>query len=323
MLKSLMNGTALRGSMAFAADAANAQGMNTNLTHVVAQNPDNVFAFICKTLEAVHKSSTSLCVSIAQLFIVRTFHGDDAQRWPAVKTRDWLKAQLNERGLRQAMSYKYIQTGQEIARLIQKKYVWGGLMHEVLAAETEMKAYNAILRCVMAHEFLAAGQKPALEWLLDADSKPRFSLDVLRVNLGLDKLMPKVPVTAAPQPGSNTTETPTIASVPATKASPASMVARLKADPEALAGIDSGTLAGAIEKVIGREPMAERLISLCSLAECIKLQTVLNDRIAALADVKPEVEAAPTDAPVETKEETVIEPTTTGRRGRNKSRKAA
>ena len=69
-------------------NSATAQGMNTNLTHVVSQDPANVFAFICKTLEGVHKQSTSLVVSIAQLFLVRTFHADDEQRWQAVKTRD-------------------------------------------------------------------------------------------------------------------------------------------------------------------------------------------------------------------------------------------
>lgn len=290
--------------------AANAQGMNTNLTHVINQSPDNVFSFICKTLEAHHKVSTSLVVGIAQLFIVRTFNGDDAQRWPAVKTRDWLKAQLNERGLKQAMVYRYIATGQELARLIQKRYVWGGVMHEILAAESEQKAFNVMLRCVMDHSYLAAGAKPTLEWLPDADMKPRFSLDVLRVNLGLDTLdpvkqpgyvAPQVPITNA-TPGSNPAP---VITTPATKAGPASIVSRVANDPEVLKGISAGALAVAVEKVIGRETMAERLISLCTLTECLKLQTVLNERMKQLADGTDETEkdrtaAHATDLPANT-----------------------
>lgn len=328
MLKSLLNGTALRGVVTFAADAANAQGMNTNLTHIVSQDPDNVFNFICKTLEIIHKSSVTLCCGIAQLFLVRTFHMDDAQRWKAERTRDFLKAQLNERGLKQAMVYRYIATGQEIARLIQKKYVWGGVMHEILAAETEQKAFNVIHRCVMAHDYLPANQKPTLDWLLDGDHKQRFSLDVLRVNLGLDKLEPsRQPGYVAPQPvtnaspGSNAPDT-TIAA-PATKANPASIVARVTADPDALKGVSIETMAGAVEKVIGRETMAERLISLCTVEECLKLQTVLNNRMLELANAKPE--AVATDAPTETKTVPPVNeievPETT--KGRARSRKRA
>lgn len=315
--------------------AANAQGLNTNLTHVVSQDPNNVFNFICKTLEGIHKASTSLVVGIAQLFIVRTFHQDDEQRWKAEKTRDWLKAQLNERGLKQAMAYRYIATGQELARLIQKRYVWGGVMHEILAAETETKAFNTMLRCVMEHAYLPATQKPTLDWLYDADHKARFSLDVLRVNLGLDKLDPTkqagyVPVTN-PSPGTNPA-TPAIPTAPATKAAPASIVSRVTSDPEALKGISTGSLAVAIEKVIGREPMAERLISLCTLAECVKLQSVLNDRIRELAD-KPEgvPEVVATDVatgtvlPQNEMVTTEVEQAevTTGRKRSGRNRKAA
>lgn len=288
--------------MADKTNAAAAQGLNTNLTHCVSQSPDNVFSFICKTLEGIHKQSTSLVIGIAQLFIVRTFHQDDEQRWKAEKTRDWLKAQLNERGLKQAMVYRYIATGQELARRIQKRYVWGGVMHEILAAETEPKAFNTMLKCVMEHGYLDATQKPALDWQYDADHKARFSLDVIRVNLGLDKLDPTrqpgyvapQPVTNA-QPGSNAA-TPAIPTAPATKAAPASIVSRVTSDPDALKGISAGSMAVAIEKVIGREVMAERLISLCTLAECVKLQSVLNERIKAIA-TEPVPEAQPTDQP--------------------------
>lgn len=303
---------------------ASAQGMNTNLTHVVSQDPAKVFDFVAKTLETIHKQSVSLICGIAQLFIVRTFHGDDQQRWKAEATRDWLKAQLNERGLQQAMVYRYIKTGQELARLIQKRYVWGGVMHEILAAEDERKGYNAIQRCVMSHGYLPAETKPALDWLLDGDSRPRFSLDVLRVNLGLDTLDPTkqkgyvAPITN-PQPAAG--EAPVVPAVPATKSAPASIVARIKADPEALKGISTGEMAVAVEKVIGREPMAERLISLCTLAECLKLQTVLNERMKVLSAEPPaETEATPTDQP-----ETVIEAPapTTGKRERNRRGKTA
>lgn len=279
--------------------AANAQGMNTNLTHVINQSPDNVFNFICKTLEAVHKTSTSLVVGIAQLFIVRTFNADDEQRWAAVKTRDWLKAQLNERGLKQAMVYRYIATGQELARLIQKRYVWGGVMHEILSADNEQKAFSTMMRCTMEHGYLPAGSKPVLDWLYDADHKARFSLDVLRVNLGLDKLDPVrqagyvAPITNV-QPGAN--RDPVIPSAPATKAAPASIVSRVTSDPEALKGISPGALAVAVEKVIGRETMAQRLISLCTLDECLKLQTVLNTRMQQLADAPEPSPAEQTEA---------------------------
>lgn len=303
------------------ADTASAQGMNTNLTHVVSQDPANVFSFIAKTLEAHHKLSTSLVCGIAQLFIVRTFHGDDAQRWPAVKTRDWLKAQLNERGLKQAMVYRYIATGQEIARLIQKKYVWGGVMHDILAADNEMKGYNAIYRCVMDHGYLIG--EPTLQWGMDSDGKPRFSLDVLRVNLGLDKLDPAMQKGYVP-PSLSDILSSTTPDVPATKASPASVVSRVKADPEVLKDIPIETMAGAIEKVIGRETMAERLISLCSLEECLKLQTVLNERMKTLA-------AAPMEEPVKTEVpanelatiEPVTETETVSSRKRGSKRKAA
>ena len=99
-----------------AKSSAETQGMQTNLTHVLHQDPDKVFSFICKTLEGIHKQSVSLVCSIAQLMIVRTFHQDDNQRWKIEKTRDYLKAQLNERGLKRASVFIYIATGQELAR---------------------------------------------------------------------------------------------------------------------------------------------------------------------------------------------------------------
>lgn len=323
--------------MAAKTNAAAAQGLNTNCTTVLNQSPDNVFQFICKTLEAHHKVSTSLVVGIAQLFIVRTFNADDQQKWLAVKTRDWLKAQLNERGLQQAMVYRYISTGQELARLIQKRYVWGGVMNEILTADNEQKAFNVMMKCVMEHGYIPAGAKPTLDWRYDADHKARFSLDVLRVNLGLDTLAPVVPVTnAQPQPGTNAPAV--VPSAPATKAAPASIVSRVSSDPDALKGISAGALAVAVEKVIGRETMAERLISLCTLPECLKLQTVLNTRMQQLAEGKDETEvdrvaahATPTDEPATlpvnelNPAEVIAEKPTTGKREarRRGGRKAA
>lgn len=337
MLKHLLAGSSLSSYAVYAAKdtgTAEAQGMNTNLTHVVSQDPANVFNFICKTLEGIHKQSVSLVCGIAQLFIVRTFHIDDEQRWKAERTRDWLKAQLNERGLKQAMVYRYIATGQELARLIQKKYAWGGVMHEILAAETENKGFNTIHRCVMDHNYLPAVQTPPLQWLMDADGKPRFSLDVLRVNLGLDKLDPtKQPGYTAPapaptqaRPGANAAE-PVIPSAPATKASPASVLSRVQSDPDVLKGLSPETMAGVVEKVIGRETMAERLISLCTLEECVKLQTVLNERMKALAEAPKEAapaedeggtkEAMPTDQEGKAVEQ--AEPTSGRRRNRRQN----
>lgn len=322
--------------MAKDSGTAVAQGMNINLTHVVNQDPAVVFQFICKTLEGIHKQSVSLCVGIAQLFIVRCFHADDQQKWKAEAVRDFLKAQLNERGLKQAMVYRYIATGQEIARLIQKKYAYGGVMHMILAAEDERKGYKAVYDCVMLHDYLPATEKPKLEWLLDGDNKPRFSLDVLRVNLGLDTLdATKQPGYVKPAPITNATPgtnppTPVVPTAPPTKAAPASIVSRLTADPDALKGISTGALAVAVEKVIGREVMAERLISLCTLAECVKLQTALNTRMQVLAtepepkpeekpeEKAPEPDAQPTDEPSKVEQP---EPTT-ARRTRSR-RKAA
>lgn len=292
---------------------AEKQGMQANLTHVVSQDPENVFQFICKTLEGIHKQSVSLVCGIAQLMIVRTFHQDDNQRWKLEKTRDFLKAQLNERGLKRAAVYMYIATGQELARLIQKKYGFGGVMHHILAAKNEQEGFQAIHRCVMEHMYLTG--KPTLEWLLDDAKKPRFSLDTLRVNLGLDKLDPtKQPGYVAPVASPGAAPRPLEIPVPATKASPASIQARVAADPAVLKDVKPEVIVRALDNV-SREPMAERLISMCTLDECLKLQKVLNDRVAELAKEKAEEE------PVAEPDKTEPEVTETATRRRRQSRR--
>jgi hypothetical protein len=248
--------------------------------------------------------------------IVRTFHSDDNQRWKLEKTRDYLKSQLNERGLKRASVYSYIATGQELARLIQKKYGFGGVMHHILAAKNEQEGFNVIHQCVMAHDYLSSA--PKLDWLLDDAKKPRFSLDTLRVNLGLDALDPTKQPGYKPPVENTTTPAaprPEEIAVPATKASPASIQARVAADPEVLKGVKPEVVARVIDKV-SRVPMVERLISLCTLEECLKLQKVLNDRVAELANEKAEA------AQQETKPEEGAEVTETATR-RSRRRKTA
>jgi hypothetical protein len=102
--------------------------------------------------------------------------------------------------------------------------------------------------------------------------------------------------------------------VPATKASPASIQARVAADPAVLKNVKPEVIVRALDNV-SREPMAERLISMCTLDECLKLQKVLNDRVAELAKEKAEEE------PVAEPDKTEPEVTETATRRRRQSRR--
>lgn len=299
---------------------AEKQGMMTNVTSIQNQNADTVLQSVRQLAEVHHKSSIMLVAGICQFLIVRAYHSDDNQRWNLERSRDFLKVQLNERGLKQAMTYRYIATGLELARAIVRKFGLGtGVMGEIFLAKHEQEAHKVIMRCVADQSFLPAA--PTLDWLLDGEKKPRLSLDVLRVNLGLDKLDPtKQPGYVAPAavPGNGLTPA---ATVPATKASPASIAARLKADPDILKEVPQSVILGAVDKVVGREIMAERLISLCTLDECIKLQTAINDRMKALSEAPKEPVAEPVPAPVT--EEPVAEDGTEVKTTRAQKRAAA
>lgn len=282
------------------AKASEVQGMLTNVTAVQNQNPDTVLNNVRTLADVHHKSSINLVCGICQFLIVRAYHQDDAQRWNLERSRDFLKAQLNERNLKQAMVYRYIATGLELARAIVKRFgIGSGVMGEIFLAKHETEAFKAIVKCVESNSYLPG--EPIAAWSVDAEQRPRFSLDVLRVNLGLDKLDPtKQPGYTAPvpaAPGAALAVTPT---APATQAKPASIIARLKADPDVLSKAPPEIIMAAVDKVVGREKMAERLIGLCTLDECILLQTAISERMKALSLIPASTPAAAeVGAPVE------------------------
>lgn len=297
------------------AKTSEVQGMLTNVTSVQNQSPDTVLQNVRTLAEVHHKASINLVCGICQFLIVRAYHADDAQRWNLDRSRDFLKIQLNERGLKQAMSYRYIATGLELARAIVKRFgIGSGVMGEIFLSKHENDAFKVIQKCVETHSYLPDASKPLASWSLDAEHRPRFSLDVLRVNLGLDTLDPaKQPGYTAPAPASPGATLAPAVTVPSTKAAPASIVARLKADPAVLANAPPEVIMAAVDKVVGREKMAERLISLCSLEECIQLQTAINDRMKALQEVPK------TDQTETVPEPVAEEGTTTTRRRKRKA----
>jgi hypothetical protein len=65
-----------------------------------------------------------------------------------------------------------------------------GIVHDVLSADNEGKAFEAILKATHGLSFLPDPAKPVKAWNTDAEHKPRLSMDVLRVNLGLEQLDP-------------------------------------------------------------------------------------------------------------------------------------
>jgi hypothetical protein len=100
--------------------------MNTNVTHALNQNPDTILNNI-RTSPTFTKRQVFGCVcGIAQFMIVRAYHFDDNQRWNVDRSREYLKAQLNESGLKRAMAYRYIETGWKLAQTFVKKYALGG-----------------------------------------------------------------------------------------------------------------------------------------------------------------------------------------------------
>lgn len=313
------------------ANAATAQGMATNVTHALHQNADTILNNI-RTLADVHaKAGVRLCCGVAQFLMVRAYHFDDNQRWNIDRSRDYLKAQLNESGLKRAMAYRYIETGHKLAQVFVKKYALGGIVAEVLSADNENKAFAAILKATEGLAFLPDPMKPVKAWNIDAEKKPRLSMDVLRVNLGLEQLdVTKQPGYVAPtagpvdanNPGAALGGSAPITTVPATKAKPASIIARLRADKDLMKTIPSELIVGACD-VIGREKMAERLISLCTLAECAQLQSALVARMKALSEEpKPEPAKEPEATP-EVKPEETEQSETVSTRKRNRNKKAA
>lgn len=324
-------------------NAATQQGMTTNVTHALHQNADTILTNI-RTLADVHaKAGVRLCCGIAQFLMVRAYHFDDNQRWQIDRSRDYLKAQLNESGLKRAMAYRYIETGHKLAQTFVKKYALGGLVADVLSADNENKAFAAIEKATIGLSFLPDPTKPVKAWNTDAEHKPRLSMDVLRVNLGLEQLdATKQPGYVAPtadpvdaaNPGAALGGTLPVTTVPATKAKPASIIARMKADKDFVKAIPSEIILGACD-VIGREKMAERLVSLMTLEECVKLQTAIIDRLKALSEApkdeflagtmaKTEPEATPETTPAAKQAgdtETVTE--TVSKRQRRSRAKAA
>jgi hypothetical protein len=313
------------------------QGMTTNVTTVLSQNPETVLRNIYTLAEVHAKASIRLVCGITQFLIVRAYSADDNQRWNVDTSKDFLKAKLNEHGLKAAMSYRYIQTGHKLAQVMVKRYGLGGLMHDILSADNENKAFDMILRCVISHSYLPGDTpKPLKNWALDAEKKPRLSMDVLRVNLGLEQLdatkQPgyKPPQAAAVDPNNpGAALGPAVNTVPATKAKPDTIIARLRADKDMLKRIPEDVVIGAAD-VIGREKMAERLVSLMTIAEITQLQTAIAKRVLELAEKPAEQPAEqqqpiPADTDTGTVEEPVAEEgtATTSKRSRSRKRRAA
>lgn len=319
-------------------NAATSQGMATNVTHVLHQNPDTVLNNVRQLVDIHNKAGVRLCCGIAHFLFVRAYAFDDNQRWEIERSRDYLKAQLNESGLKRAMTYRYIETGHKLAQRFVAKYKLGGVVHDILNAENEGKAFEIILKATHGLAFLPDPTKPVKAWNTDAEHKPRLSMDVLRVNLGLEQLdATKQPGYVAPtagpvdanNPGAALGGTaPVTATVPATKAKPASIIARMKADKDFVKSIPSEIIVGACD-VIGREKMAERLVSLMTLAECMQLQTAIVGRMKALSEApKEEPKAEPAKEPEATPEaqpegEQTEQTETVSRRKRNRNRNKA
>lgn len=306
---------------------AEKQGMVTNVTYVQNQNPDTVLSNIRVLVDTHSKAGVRLCCGIAQFLIVRAYHQNDQERWSIDRSRDYLKTQLNDCGLKTAMAYRYIQTGHKLAQMFVKKYALGGIVGDVLKADNENKAFSIIERATIGLLFMPDPAKPLKAWATDAEHKPRLSMDVLAVNLGLVALPITATVDAANPAaalGAGTAApTPT---VPATKAKPASIIARLVADKDLVKSLPDNIVMAKAD-VIGREVMAERLVSLMTIEECTKLQSALVARMTVLANA-PKVETPPADIPTppaETPQEGEAVPgeQVQSRRSRSRSRRAA
>lgn len=317
-------------------NAATAQGMATNVTYVQNQNPETVLSNVRTCADVAAKAGVRLVVACAQYMIVRAYNMNDAERWPVDRSRDFLKAQLGYTGLKTASSYRYIQTGLELARGILARHKLGGVMADVLTAKNENKAFDILLKCTIDHGYLKPGVTgPTRDWNRDANKAPVLSMDVLRINLGLDTLeKPSAPPVVDPNnPEAALGGTPTPAAVVATKAAPKTIIARLKADKDLVKSIPTDVIIGAAAaNPIGREKMAERLVSLMTMEEIVMLQSFMTARLQELANApkepvkadEPKTEPAdklPAVSPVETKVENA-EPTAT-RRSAPRKRRAA
>lgn len=271
------------------ANAATAQGMATNITYVQNQNVETILKNVHTCADVAAKAGVRLVVACAQFMIVRAYHQNDAERWKIEQSRDFLKTQLGYHGLKTAASYRYIQTGLELARGIVRRHGLGGIMSDVLTAKNENKAYDILLKCTTSHGYLKPGVTgPTKDWEKDANGQPRLSMDVLRINLELEKLeAPPTPVdvnnpatalgAATTKPGDGPQET-----VVATKAAPKTIIARLRQDKDLMKSLPDEIVMAKAD-VIGREKMAERLVSLMNLAEITKLQAAITARLQELA----------------------------------------
>ena len=276
-----------------AQNAAQAQGMNTNVTHVLNQNPDNVLNNVRVLADAHAKAGVRLVAGITQFLIVRAYHFDDAQRWPIDRSRDHLKTVLNERGLKRASVFRYIETGHKLAQLMVKRFGLGGTIKDILEAKDEGKGFELVLKCAFGLHFLPDASKPITPWLVDAEQKPRYSMDVLRVNLGLEQLDPtKQPGYKPPQAGPVDPNNPVsalggeVSPGPVVKPNAGKadgIIARLKTDKDIIKKIPESVIMGAAD-VIGREKMAERLVKLMTIAEIMQLQTAIAERLKELAE---------------------------------------
>jgi hypothetical protein len=292
------------------ANAANAQGMVSNVTYVQNQNPNLVLSAIKVQASVMDKSGINLIAGCAQFMIVRAYHMNDQERWAVETSRDFLKRNLNELGLKQANSYRYIQTGLELARGIVKRHGLGGVMSDILTAKDERKAHDIIVRCIVEHGYLKPGVTgPTKPWPVDAEGKPRLSIDTLRVNLGLDTIPAPAAVNPADPLGANTgTQTSPgqgpQETVTATKAAPKTIIARLRQDKELVKSIPDEIVMAKAD-VIGREKMAERLVKLMTIDEIMLLQTCIAARLKELAEPAKETKAE--EPAGETKTETKAE----------------
>jgi hypothetical protein len=315
-------------------NAAHAQGMATNVTYVQNQSPDMILQNVRTCADVAAKAGVRLVVACAQFMIVRAYHMNDQERWPVDRSRDFLKAQLGYQGLKTASSYRYIQTGLALAQGILARHKLGGVMADVLTAKNENKAFETLLKCTIDHGYLKPGVTgPTRDWNKDANGAPTLSMDTLRVNLGLDKLeVPApAPVVDANNPGA-ALATPSAPETPATKAAPKTIIARLRADKDLVKSIPTDIIIGAAAtNAIGREKMAERLVSLMTLEEIVQLQAFMANRLQELAKEPVKAEETKTEPATVPKPETPVETETTAdqtetppaRRSRTRNRRAA
>jgi hypothetical protein len=255
------------------ASAAQKQGM--------VSEPTTSSLDFSKVMEAVqvscgawNKLSLKFIAACSTAFLVGAFATDDKQRRKMDQVQDELKVLLRGANIGKSQTYNYIATALALARAISKNKA-NGVFAGFLAAKTERAAIEGIEKAIHNHTWIATG-KPDLAWSQDGDGGNVFSIDVLRVNLGLDKLVKFKADNVTPRKigganrrggrgGSSKEAT-------ATQAAPASVIKRLTDDTELQSHVPAETVVGMATTVVGRVEMVKRLISLMTLEELTECQ---------------------------------------------------